>query len=97
MAKIIIYAKACEFEQSAGYRSLTYMPFDPDLARQTVEYRNCGEIDDALLRLKDQVAKASASSFFVSALLPRGERAPSGFRKRRFKIEVDRCAGAAAS
>jgi hypothetical protein len=29
-------------------------------------------------------------SFFVSAMLKRGERAPPGFRKRSFKIEVDR-------
>ena len=78
MAKIVVTAHACKF--SAG--SMTYMPFDPPLARETVDVRNVADINAAEKALGDRVGATHKTSFNVSSLMARGERAVPGFNKR---------------
>ena len=96
MAQFRIYAMPCKFERENGYTSVSYMMFADKLASEVVECRACSDIDAALAAMRDEVIQTHAGSFFVSALLMRGERAPSGFRKRTFKVEVDRDTQSAA-
>lgn len=90
MARIKIYAMACVFSTSEIARCMSYMPMDPSLAEKIVEVRTCAQIDAEMEELKLQVGDTHKESFFVAAMLLRGERAPAGFRKRTFKLEVDR-------
>ena len=60
------------------------------LARRTVEAPTCPHIDHELATFARDVGRHHAGSFYVHASLGRGQRAPSGFRTRTFKIEVDR-------
>lgn len=90
MAQFLIYAMACKFEKWSHGTTLSYKPFDGKLASEVIEAKSCADIDAAMATMRDAVSKTHAGSFFVSQTLRRGARAPSGYRQRSFKVEVDR-------
>jgi hypothetical protein len=91
LAQIIIHAKPCTFEERAGMRTFNWLLSAEAIARKVVECKNVDQVDAAMKALSDEVGVTYPTSYFVSALLPRGERAPRGFKDRTWKIEVDRC------
>jgi hypothetical protein len=82
MAKIKLYAKSCQFNDCSFGRSMSYFPFDADIASKNVELSKVADIMAAKAEMAEQLkAERPGESFFVSAMLMRGERAPNGFKK----------------
>jgi hypothetical protein len=94
MSTIIVYAKPCTFEERAGMRTFTWMLTAQAIATAAVDCKNVDQVEAAMQQLQQEVAASYPKSFFVSAMLKAGERAPRGFKNRNWKIEVDRCPGA---
>ena len=91
MTKVIIQAANCKFETRGGVTMFTTLiDFKPPIARKVVEIKTCADIDREMAALSARVGVEYPDSYYVSVILPDGQRAPAGFRQRRFKIEVDR-------
>lgn len=90
MTRIVLSATPCKFEStSLGTRVVSYpLTQIGSLGNETIAVRKCDEIDAAMAAFRDRIEHPG--SFFISARLLNGERAPAGFRKRTFKLEVDR-------
>jgi hypothetical protein len=89
LAKFIITAQSCKFEQCNGYVAKSYMLMQKPLAQWTHECKTVAELAAFMHTVAQRVRAAGhGGSFFVSETLARGERAPSGYRQRRPR-EVD--------
>jgi hypothetical protein len=92
MAKIRISANPCTFAGKAPHRVLTWAMFATPYASFVVDIRNVDHLRQLLRNLRaDTLARQDVTgSFFVSATLCPRERAPAGFRKYVWRLEVDR-------
>ena len=88
MASFNLTARACVFTRSpAGVLGRQHRPLETALAMESIDRNSCDGLWAAMLDFKDRIH--TDGSFFVSAALASG-RAPSGFRQRRWLIEVNR-------
>jgi hypothetical protein len=88
LAKFIITAQPCTFEQRNGYVAKSYMLMQEPLSRYATECKTVAELVTDMQALARQVRTRFSGSFFVSETLERGQRAPAGYRQRRPR-EVD--------
>lgn len=96
MAKVIVTAHACTFEQRPIGRSMSYMPFDPAISRTEIDAAAIRDVEEALNALGARIAVSHPTSFFVIAAMGRGEHALRGFNRRKWMLEFDRCTSASA-
>jgi hypothetical protein len=90
MALFRIHAMPCKFERSKDWVGRSHNLLGQPILSEMVECRTVADLDRAMADMKDRAAQAHPTSFFVSAMILRGQRAPAGYRQRTFLIECDR-------
>lgn len=94
MTTIIVSAEPCRFEtMDKVHRVRSHNLMQPKTIQRRYLVTTLEGIDTAMKEVAGEAGLMLAGSYFVHERLAPGERAPRGYRQRRFLIEVDRDTG----